>query len=98
MTPDVDASGALTEVAQRVIWFETPATALSDPARFLAYAFAFATADDMAVVRRHFDDDALRDALDCAPPGIIDPRSWSYWHTVLSRSPIPPMPNRTTAL
>ncbi len=36
-------------------------------------------------------DEALRDALRNAWPGIFDPRSWSYWHTVLGMLPVPPM-------
>lgn len=39
-------------------------------------------------------DEDLREALDRAPPGIFDPRSWSYWHLVLDRWPPPPLPER----
>jgi hypothetical protein len=36
-----------------------------------------------------------REALDKAPPGIIDPRSWAYWNlTIAGRYPPPPMPRR----
>jgi hypothetical protein len=35
------------QVARRVIWFEPPAQALADPIRFIAYAMAHATHDDM---------------------------------------------------
>jgi hypothetical protein len=37
----------------------------------------------------------FREALDKAPPGIIDPRSWAYWNLVIAgRYPPPPMPVR----
>ena len=80
--------------AQRVIWFEKPAQALSDPVRFLAYAMTYALHQDMRVIRRYVTDDDLREALDNAPPGIIDARSWSYWHLKLGRCSAPELPTR----
>lgn len=85
---------ALAEVAARVVWFEPAEAALVDPARFIAYAMRYATPEDMRAVRRHFGDDGLRAALGRMPPGIIDARSWSYWHAILGRFPPPPMPVR----
>jgi hypothetical protein len=81
-------------VARRVIWFEPPAAALADPVRFMAYAMSHATPEDMRVVRRYVSDEDFREALDHAPPGIIDPRSWNYWHLKLGRYPPPPLPRR----
>ncbi len=81
-------------LAERLIWFESPAEALADPIRFIAYAFARATHEDMKVLRIYVDDDGLKEALDKAPPGIIDPRSWSYWNLRLGRYPAPPPPKR----
>lgn len=81
----------LAEVSARVVWFEPPAVALADLAWFIAYAMRYATPGDKATVRRHFGDDGLRAALDAMPPGIIDGRSWSYWHAILGRFPPPPL-------
>ena len=88
LTPETRA------VARRIVWFETPAKALADPIRFLAYAMASATHEDMRVIRRHVSDEDFREALDHAPPGIIDPRSWAYWNAKLGRYPAPPLPRR----
>jgi len=88
LTPDTEA------LARRLVWFEEPQEALSDTFRFVAYALACATHEDMKLVRSFLDDDDLREALDRAPPGIIDPRSWAYWNGKLGRDPIPPMPKR----
>src|SRR5580704_6726288 len=85
-------------VARRLVWFETPATALADPIRFMAYAMAYATHEDMKVLRRHVSDDDFREALDHAPPGIIDPRSWAYWNLKMDRYPTPPLPRRRIGL
>jgi hypothetical protein len=55
-------------LAERLVWFESPAEALADPIRFIAYAFARATHEDMKVLRIYVDDDDLNEALDKAPP------------------------------
>ncbi len=81
-------------VACRVIWFEPPETALADPVRFMAYAMSHALPEDMRTIRRHVSDDDFREALDNAPPGIVDPRSWAYWNSKMGRYPPPPLPSR----
>jgi hypothetical protein len=89
LTPEIEA------VARRIIWFEAPATAVADPVRFMAYAMARATHQDMNVIRRYVSDADFIEAMAKAPPGIIDPRSWAYWHLMLDRYPPPPLPVRT---
>jgi hypothetical protein len=84
-------------IARRIIWFEPPAQALADPIRFMAYAMATATHQDMKTLRRHVSDEDFLDALDHAPPGIIDPRSWAYWNSKFGRYPPPPLPRRRLA-
>ncbi len=81
-------------VARRIVWFEEPREALADPIRFMAYAMASATHEDMKVLRRHVSDEDFREALDKAPPGIIDPRSWAYWNSKMGRYPAPAPPRR----
>ncbi len=88
LTPETEA------VARRVVWFEEPATAIADPIRFMAYAMASATHEDMKLLRLHVSDEDFREALDKAPPGIIDPRSWAYWNSKAGRYPAPPLPKR----
>lgn len=80
-------------LASRLVWFEPPEQALADPVRFLADAFRYARAADMQVVRTLVSEDQLRHPLRHAPPGIIDPRSWAYWHLMLDMKPAP-MPQR----
>ena len=45
-------------------------------------------------MRRYVSDDDLQYAIEHAPPGIFDPRSWTYWNLKLGRWPAPPMPVR----
>ena len=53
-----------------------------------------ATDEAMALLIAHIGEDGLREAIDNAPPGIIDPRSWSYWNARIGRSPAPRLPRR----
>jgi hypothetical protein len=87
-------SADLLSLAPRVIWFEQPERALADPLRFLVYVMTYGTAEDLAVVRRYVQPDDFREALDHAPPGIMDARSWAYWNAMTGRYPAPPMPRR----
>jgi hypothetical protein len=82
------------ELARRIVWFEPPEQSLAHPIRFLAYAMSYARHEDMRVIRRYVSDADLRHALDHAPPGIIDPRSWAYWNVKMGRYPPPPLPQR----
>jgi hypothetical protein len=87
-------SSDLLRVARQIIWFETPEQALADPIRFLAYAMTYATTDEIAVIRRYFTLDDFRRAVENAPPGIMDERSWAYWNIMAGHYPVPPMPRR----
>jgi hypothetical protein len=60
----------------------------------MAYAMAYATHEDMEAIRKHVADSEFCEALDRAPPGIIDPRSWAYWNLKMGRYPAPPLPER----
>ena len=80
----------MVEVARRIVWFEEPEKALADPVRFLAYAMTYARHEDMRMIRQYVSDEGIRQALDAAPPGIIDPRSWAYWNLRMGRFPPPP--------
>jgi hypothetical protein len=81
-------------VARRIVWFEPPEEAMANPVRFLAYAMSRATHEDMKVIRRYVDDADFLEALDKAPPGIIDRRSWAYWNSKVGRYPAPSLPAR----
>jgi hypothetical protein len=60
----------------------------------MAYAMTYARHEDMREIRRYVSDDNIREALDHAPAGIIDPRSWAYWNVTMGRYPAPPPPVR----
>jgi hypothetical protein len=77
-----------------VIWFEPPEQSLAHPIRFMAYAMTYALHEDMRVLRDFVSDEDMREALDHAPAGIFDARSWAYWQAKMGRYPAPPLPTR----
>lgn len=88
LTPETE------KMARRLVWFEGPDEAMADPVRFMAYAMARATHEEMKILRRYVSDADFIEALDKAPPGIIDARSWAYWNSKAGRFPAPPLPQR----
>ncbi len=52
------------------------------------------TEADVVVARKLLGDEAFRVALREAPPGILDARSWNFWHPFLFHTPPRPRPER----
>jgi hypothetical protein len=84
----------LLGVAERTVWYKTPAEAVADPLNFVAHVLTYGTQEDVKTLRQYLDLDDIRDALDRAPPGVFDQRSWSYWNAMVGRFPTPPLPKR----
>lgn len=85
---------ALLKVASRVVWFKEPDEALSDPVHFLAHLMTYGTVEDLRAVFGVVGVEEFREALERAPAGVFDGRSWAYWHVKLGRLPVPPLPAR----
>ena len=81
-------------VAERVVWFKPPAEALADPVHFLAHVMTYGTVEDLRALDGVAGMEEFREALDNAPPGVFDARSWTYWNLKCGRSPAPPLPAR----
>jgi hypothetical protein len=90
----IELTPELENISRRVIWFEKPHQAVSDPVRFIAYAMTYGTHQDMKAIRNLFSDSELVEALNKAPSGIFDGRSWAYWNLKLGQYPAPSMPKR----
>jgi hypothetical protein len=84
----------LRTVAARVVWFKQPEESLRDPVHFLAHVMTYGTVEDLVALRGIVVADDFREALERAPPGIFDARSWAYWNLKLGRTPAPPLPQR----
>jgi hypothetical protein len=88
------ATSELLSVAERVVWFKTPSEALADPVHFLAHVMTYGTVEDLRALEGLAGQREFREALEHAPPGIFDARSWAYWNLKCGRVPAPPMPVR----
>jgi hypothetical protein len=84
----------LRHLARRYVWWRSTDEALAQRTHLLCQVLQLGTADDVRALRGAVGDDALRAALQEAPPGVLDPRSWNYWHLVLFGHAGPPMPER----
>ena len=58
------------------------------------HVLTFGTHEDVKALRRHVSDEDLKEAIDKAPPGVFDARSWAYWNLIIGRAEAPPMPRR----
>lgn len=83
----------LRKIAARYVWWQPPEVTLARSHHFLCQLMTLGTADDVRTVRRAMGDQALVEALEHAPPGVMDPKSWNYWHLFFGRRP-PPLPVR----
>ena len=84
----------LLSVAERVVWFKPPRETLADPLHFLAHVMTYGTVEDLRALNGVIGPNEFREALENAPPGVFDARSWAYWNLKYRRSPAPPLPVR----
>lgn len=84
----------MESVARRCVWFQSPAETLSDPIRFVAYVLTYGTFEEVHALRNHVSNDDSREALNNAPPGVFDARSWAYWNLMLENDNKRPLPQR----
>jgi hypothetical protein len=77
-----------------LLWWMSPEEAEANPDRLLQQVMAIGLPAHVREARRRWSPDAFRAALRTAPAGVFDPRSWTYWHTVLDLLPVPPLPAR----
>jgi hypothetical protein len=84
----------MLRAARRIIWFKAPEESLRNPVELMAYAMKHATDEDMALLLSYCGLEGLKEAIDNAPPGIVDGRSWAYWNLRVGRYPAPERPVR----
>lgn len=88
----------LEQLAERYIWWKTPADAVLDPQRVAAQVMNIGDYDDVQRLARTLTTDGLRAVLRSAVAGQFNDRSWHYWHyrLGLAKMPedVPPLPAR----
>ena len=84
---------ALLPVARRVFWWGEPGDWMRDVVRFVAQVMTFGDWHDTGLTLRLLGEDTFRQVLASPPPGVFDPKSWTYWHCRY-QLPVPPLPGR----
>ena len=84
----------LAAIARRVCWWKPADATLKFTPLFLCRVMVFGTWEDLCFVLDHYGKADFREALQSAPPGLFDNRSWYYWHNRLQLLPVPPPPQR----
>ena len=98
---DLEAFGKLTfmtpelrRIASRVVWWDTPEHVVLRLDDFLCRVMALGDLADANYVEQTYGVDRLRTALLSAPAGVLDARSWHYWHHRLGLGAPGPLPSR----
>jgi len=81
-------------VASRVVWWAPPEAVVSRLDDFLCRVMALANLADARFIEARFGAARLQAALRAAPHGVVDARSWHYWHQRLGLGPAGPLPTR----
>jgi hypothetical protein len=87
-------SEEMRRIARRVCWWQSAETMLQDTSRFLCQVMVFGTWTDVCFLLNKYGKAPFRQALQSAPPGLFDHRSWHYWHHRLKVLPVPELPTR----
>jgi hypothetical protein len=87
-------SEQMAMIARRVCWWQSPEATLQNMPLFLCRVMVFGAWADVTVVLNKYGKASFRGALQSAPPGLFDHRSWHYWHHRLKVLPVPELPSR----
>jgi hypothetical protein len=83
----------LLPIAKKLFWWGKPEEWLEEPVRFLAQVMIYGDWDDVRATMDMLGKNAFVQVLDNPPPGVFDPKSWTFWHLYYKRT-VPPMPIR----
>jgi hypothetical protein len=90
-------AAAVMDLADRYIWWKTPAEAMVQPERVIAQVMNLGDHRDVEAMARLVGEAVLRDVLVHAGPGQFGERAWAYWHYRLELAglgQVPPLPTR----
>ena len=94
MIPILPPTPAMLAIAKRVVWFKPPEETLQDPVFFLCHLMNYTDPADFIAVSEYATPEHFRYAIDRAPAGVFDARSWAYWKIQCGRKAVPPWPVR----
>jgi hypothetical protein len=83
----------LKRLAAKYVWWLSPEATLARPHFLLCQLMTLGTEDDVWTALDLVGESAFIEALKHAPPGVMDPKSWNFWHLVF-HLPMEPLPSR----
>jgi hypothetical protein len=92
--PKLPCNNDVLALVQRFSSIEPPERALDYHWHFTALVLTYCDVKDIATLERYLPREGFREALEHAPPGVFDIRSWTYWNLICGRDPVPPLPQR----
>lgn len=66
-------------LAREYVWWQEPDLTLADPRRLLCQILRLGRPEDYVLAEAIWGREALRQALDTALPGEVDPKSEHFW-------------------
>lgn len=87
----------LERLAEKYVWWKTPAEALAYPQRIIAQVMNIGDYGDVQALAERVGDGRLRQCVQDAEIGQFNARSWTYWHYRLGLAQpgeVPPLPTR----
>ena len=88
----------LLRMAKSYIWWKSPEEAIESPARIIAQVMEKGSLLDFLEAEALLGPDNMAEVLLRSDPGVLSPRSWSYWHFRLGITPaggsVPPVPSK----
>lgn len=84
-------------LAAKYIWWKRPEEALRHSDRVVLQVMNIGDYEDVQELVDFFGEPALRQIISSAEPGLLNERSWAYWHYRLGMAQpgkVPPLPKR----
>jgi hypothetical protein len=83
----------LLPVAHRVFWWGDAQAWLKDTSRFVAQVMTCGDWNDTFLTLTALGEETFKQVLTNPPPGVFDPKSWTFWHCHYHLE-VPPLPTR----
>jgi hypothetical protein len=83
-------SDVAIRLARRYVWWQEPAETLADVRHLLRQIMALGRPEDYRTALDLWGRDAFVGALESAPPGAMDDRSWYFWRRHFNLAEVPP--------
>lgn len=87
----------LKSLAQKYVWWKSPAEAIKMPSHVIAQIMNIGDIEDTQKLFKEMGSDVFKQVLQTAQAGQFNAKSWIYWHYRLDLAgfeKVPPLPVR----